>query len=256
MLRSVVFIDLDHTLLEGPFETAVFPIVLGEIAAQTGLSVETLKELARQENRARIAAARQQPPAVVAAMDWDAIFAALAARLGVRLQARAADVVRQYARPPYIALHPGARQALQTLAAGPQRLLLAATKGLRKYQLPVLAALDLLPFFEELITPDSYGAMKQDLAFYGPWPQRAPLCIMVGDTYEDDVLPASGFGFKTVWRLDAASQPGEDLLDGAGPFERPARLPAYPGGGHTRPDAIILGLAELPGVVEQLEHPA
>jgi FMN phosphatase YigB (HAD superfamily) len=251
MLRSVVFIDLDHTLFEGTFESAVFPIVLGEISAQTGLSVPALKELARQENLSRL---EKLPGNAIAAMDWDDIFATLAARLGANLKSVASELAQEYAHPPHISLHDGAHQALGKITARPsQRALVAATKGLRKYQLPTLTALNLLPYFDELITPDSHNAIKQERAFYGDWSQRADLSIMVGDTYVDDVLPAHSFGFKTIWRPDL---PEAQALHSLSPFERPAKVENYPNDGKIRPDAIILNLAELPDVLEQIEQTA
>jgi FMN phosphatase YigB (HAD superfamily) len=231
-ITSVVFIDMDHTLLEGPFETAVFPQVLGEIARQSGLEFEALLRQARQENLRRLS--NPACPAVQA-MDWDDIFAELAARLGAKLHASAVEIVRAHAGPPHAALHSGALQALEQLAAArPMRALVLATKGLRKYQLPVLEALGLLPFFDEIRTPDSSQALKQSLAFYGRWPRLTRVQIMVGDRYDEDVLPAHRFGFKTVWR---AASPVDEI----------------PAGESVRPDAVITSLGELPGVVERLE---
>ena len=122
------------------------------------------------------------------------------------------------------------------------------TKGLRKYQQPILDALGLTPYFTAILTPDTQQALKRDRAFYGDWPARAALTVMVGDYYADDVLPAHSFGFKTVWK--PAVLPAE--LHAMDPFERVARYP-YTAEQTVRPAALILSLAEAPAVVQTLE---
>ena len=239
--RSVVFIDLDHTLLEGPFETVVFPQILGEISRQTGLGYEDLLSQVRQENLKRMAGPPFSP---VQAMDWDDIFSQAAASLGARLRFTAVELVQAYLRPPYIHLHEGAREALERLSQDrPRRAVVLATKGLRKYQLPLLQAFDLTSFFDELITPDSYLALKYSPAFYGSWPQRTRLQVMVGDNYQDDVLPAHRFGFKTIWvNRSPRQQP-----DGRWTWDLPEGQSLWP-------DATIVSLVELPDWVCKFER--
>jgi len=230
---SVVFIDLDRTILEGPFEPVIFPLILGEIGQQAGLDTPALREAARQENWRR-----QCDPAcsAVHTMDWDDIFAGLASRYGARLSTNAAEAVRQYAGPPYAQLYPGARQALEHLAAHPQRALVAATKGLARYQIPVLDGLGLTSLFTDILTPEGSQALKQELAFYGNWPACTAMQIMVGDLYEDDVLPAHAFGFRTVWRRHAGDPPVDTSC-----------LPV-------QPDAMIYSLEALPDTIKRLEN--
>lgn len=249
--ESVVFIDLDHTLLEGPFDAVVFPQVLGKIAQQSGLDYDTLLRLVRKENLER-----QHNPAfsAVQAMDWDDILTQAAYRLGVKLKTNALEVVQVHPGPPYTLLHAGAREALEQLAAArPGRALVLATKGLRKYQLPILEAHGLLPFFDDILTPDANQALKQSIAFYARWPQMTCVQIMVGDTYEDDILPARRFGFKTVWkpRVNPEASPAAVVMD---PFLRVYEKQYFLTDQVVRPDAIILSLSELPEVVERLEY--
>lgn len=241
----VVFIDLDATILRGPFESAVFPVVLPELAIKSGLDVKEVRRRVFQEYLDR-----QKAPGIPAtlAVDWDDILDTVAARLGVKLEARALEIANSHAGPPYSAMLDDAGHVLQSLAA-PQRALVVATRGLGKYQLPVLDALGLTPFFTDILTPDANHALKQDLAFYGYWPWSTRLQISVGDQYEDDVAAPSRFGFKTVWKLNA---PDGDLLQ-ADPFDRPARF-NYSFQQTTRPDAIILSLHELLQVVKCLEQ--
>ncbi len=68
---------------------------------------------------------------------------------------------------------------------------------------------------------------------------------------DDDVLPPHRFGLRTVWKPGAAGE----AVHGADPFARPLAYP-YARGQTVQPDAIILSLDELPGVIERLEvHP-
>jgi len=117
-----------------------------------------------------------------------------------------------------------------------------------KYQKPVLDALGLTPLFTGLLAPDVHHAPKVSRAFYGDWPQAAPLRISVGDYYEHDVAGPKQLGWKSIWKLN---HDGETVahLD---PLARPARYPYAPEQS-ARPDAIIVSLRELPAVVEQIE---
>ena len=246
--QSVVFMDLDHTLLEGPFEPLVFPRVLGELSRKTGLDFDSLLSLARQENRDR-----QADPSCPAerAMDWDDIFAQLALRFDVRLETSALELVQAHPGPPYSRLLPGAREALERLAAArPRRALVLATKGLLRYQGPVLEALGLTSFFDDILAPDTRSALKKSLAFYEPWPEKTRLQIMVGDTYEDDVEPARRFGFRTVWKTHRpeGTAAETDPFTRAGQNLNGAKGPVPP------PDAVIYSLDELPEVIDRLHH--
>ncbi len=241
---SVIFIDLDATILRGPFESAVFPVVFKELADKSGLDVHEVRRRVIQER-----VDRQKRPGVPATLvvDWDDIFKTVAGRLGLVIEARALTIVHSHAAPPYSGLLDDADQVLRELK-NPDRVLVVATQGLRKYQLPVLDALHLTPLFDDILTPDSYQALKQNIAFYGSWPERARLRISVGDQYSDDVAAPHSFGFKTIWRLTSP----DSRLAQCEPFDRPAAF-SYSPDQTARPDAIILSLHELPYVVSRLE---
>lgn len=242
--RTVLFMDLDATIIRGPFESVVFPAVFGELARKTGLEPAALRRLAIQENRDRLSDPGV-PPAL--AMDWDDIFAAVAARLGVRLEADAAELVRDHAKPPHATLIAGAADMLAQIAR-PDRALVIATRGLRKYQAPVLEGLGLAPLCADLLTPDRYGAAKGQAAYYGPWPAAAQVRIGLGDLYEDDVLAPKRLGFKAVW---VRHGPGGEL-GGTPPLARPAAF-AFSAEQPERPDAIVFSLEEVPDVITALE---
>ncbi|MDX9956683.1 MAG: haloacid dehalogenase-like hydrolase, partial [Anaerolineae bacterium] len=178
--RTVIFFDLDGTLIDGPFKPAVLPAILDELAV-SGLEPAALRKLLFEEN-ARRQADPTCPP--TQAMDWDDIFQTIGQQLGIPVKTNAEMLIRTHAGPPHAVLHPGALETLQTLVA-PERALVLATKGLRKYQQPILEALGILPYFNAILTPDSHQALKRNRAFYGDWPQRATLVLMVGDYYVD-----------------------------------------------------------------------
>jgi len=245
--QSVVFIDMDRTLLEGPFISVVFPWALGEISRKTGQDVAALLRRVRQENIDRLA---NPAYTAVQAMDWDDIFASVAAQLGITLEASAVELVRTHPGPPFTTLNPGVHEALRELSAGrPRRALVLATKGLKKYQVPVLVACGLLSYFDDILTPDDSQAVKQSREFFGSWPDRTRLQIMVGDLIEDDVLPAHQFGFKTVW---CSWDNGTAQID-PDPFIRAHDHMEALRDQSIHPDAVIVSLSELPQVIERME---
>ncbi len=243
--RSVVFIDLDGTLISGPFGPGVWPAVLAELAAKSGLTPPAIYRLIELENDARLA--NSDMPAVLT-MDWDDITATVARALGVTLETSVSALAWAHAGPPHSYVLPGGEAALQALAA-PGRALVVATKGLARYQKPVLDALGLTPLFDDILTPETHSALKRDRRFFGGWPGQAETAIMVGDRYDDDVLYPAAHGFKTIWKPESLPPALADL----DPFAR-ARLYAYAPDQPARADAIIAGLDELPETVRRLEN--
>lgn len=240
--KSAVFFDLDHTLISGPFGIGVWPAVLDELTQKTGLSRDEVYRIVLDENEARQLDESLSP---VVAMDWDDITVKVAQRLGVTLEAKVCKLAAAHAAQSTV-LDNG-RDVLRDLTA-PHRSLVVATKGLAKYQQPVLDALGLTPLFADILTPDKHGGLKKHRAFWGDWPERTRLGIMVGDRYDDDVEAPGGFGFKTVWKVDELPP----RLQPKDPFAR-ALLYPYAPEQHTPADAIITTLAEVPEVVRRLE---
>ena len=240
---TVIFFDLDGTLIDGPFKPVVLPAIFGELAA-SGLEPTELRRLLVEENYRR--QADPMCPATMA-MDWDDILQTLGKQLGIPVKTNAEALIRGHAGPPYANLHPGALEALRFLVK-PERALVLATKGLRKYQQPILDALGLTPYFTAILTPESHQALKRDRAFYGDWPDRAALSIMVGDYYTDDVLPTRAFGFQPVWKVTLLPEE----LRALDPQTR-AMAYRYTAEQTAQPAAIIQSLVELPEVIENLE---
>lgn len=244
--QSVIFIDLDGTLIVNPFEAAVWPQVLGEIARKSGQSLEAIYALIEAENDVRQQGDYFSP---VLAMDWDDISQTVAWRLGVRLEANCENLVRQHAASQSSTLE-YAHEALHELQAS-HRALVVATKGLAKYQQPVLEALELTPYFTAVLTPDTHNALKKHRHFFGDWSQQAQLVVMVGNRYDDDVLYPARHGFKTIWKPPQSLIPPS--LYAEDPFTR-AQMYLYADAQSAHATAIILSLRELPETVMRLEQ--
>ena len=230
--------------------------MLDEIARKTHCDQKEIRRLIVKENLDR-----QNDPlcSAVKVMDWDDIFAAVAKRLGVTIEANAEEIVKAQAKD-HSRLLDGARETLIALQH-PSHALVIATKGLIKYQRPVLDVLGITHFFAEILTPDSHNALKKDRAFYGErlddsspdsrLPKSARLrksLIIVGDYYVDDVMPPHQFGMMTVWKNGKI----DDQLLKIDPFERPQHF-EYADGQPVKPTAIIKSLYELPNMIAQLE---
>lgn len=242
--QSVLFVDLDHTILEGPFIHAAFGQACGELAVKTGHPVDKIRQMLVEDN-----IKRQHDPRVSAieAMDWDDIARAVAQRLGTTLEVNICELVSLHAGPPFARVLEEADQVLLSLRNS-HRAIVAATKGLRKYQMPVLEALQLLPCFDDILTPDDSNALKGERAFYGEWPESTRVQMIVGDSYLDDILAPHRFGFRTIWK---PRNPGSVVREMA-PFEDSY----YPSKQQTEtiePDFQIKSLRELPEVVNFLE---
>jgi FMN phosphatase YigB (HAD superfamily) len=243
--QSVIFFDLDGTIMVNPFESAVWPVVLSELSIRSGQSVDHLYRLIAEENRCRQDDAHC--PAVKA-MDWDDIVQSVAAKLGTVIQANCEAIVREHAATHSSILDQG-DQILKKLSQE-HRALVVATKGLRRYQQPVLDALGLTRYFRAILTPDTHNALKKDPAFFGEWPKKSQLTIMVGDSYEDDVRTPVNEGFKVVWKHTPIGL--HPTLAHADPFTRARHFPYSPDQ-TARPDAIIASLQELPTIVQRWE---
>lgn len=242
--RSVLFLDLDHTLLRGPLSTVVVPTAVRDMAQAARRAPAEVHDLLRAESRNR----RADPDfPLFRALDWGDIIRTVAARLSVSLATDPDDLARECAGPPHSRLLDDAGTALGRLSR-PDRFLVAATRGLRKYQLPLLARFKLWDRFDAVLTPEDSGVLKTDRAFYGDWPNRADISIHVGDSYSDDVAAPIRFGHRAIWR----PRPPIGGRAGLDPFARAAAISLSES--ELRPDAVIHHLSELPAAVDRLEE--
>ena len=217
MSQTILFIDLDGTIMVNPFLSAVFPYLEERLAPDL-----TREFLAEQQIRLK------QPNAdPVWIMDWDNICETVVRRHGWELPARVCDLVVEYSRPPYISLIDNADHILRQIVSE-KRTLIVASMGLSRYQMPVLKALGLADLFDDFLMPDLTGVLKTDARFYARYAGSDALKISVGDHVTDDVLRPQAFGFRTIFK---SPHPPVDV----------------------QADIVISDLSELPKAIETLE---
>lgn len=248
--QTTLLIDLDNTVMSNPFRTKVFPEICKEFASRVDRLPSEILDLIHQEHKKR-----EQDPKISAVdvMDWDAIVRQVSRQLKTDFEPSVVDLVINYSHPPFIKILDRADIVLSTLKAKNRRRIVGITNGLTKYQLPVLRALDLLRYFDDLLTPDRTGYLKSSKEFYvGYLPDsNLGLKIVVGDDYKYDVFYPKKFGFLSVWVIKESSSPKTTLSE-IDPFNK-AKMIHIPRGFFVRPDAVISDFSLLPNVIEQIE---
>jgi len=257
--KTVIFFDLDGTLMVNPFNRQIFPEVFAGLAAQTGRSADQWALEVFGENARRMA--DPDPANFPATMDWDDIIATVAAWHGATFQrGTLPPLVEKYAVPPYINTLDDAVSALRKLREPGHRWLVVASMGLSKYQNPVMKALGLYDCFDDFLMPDLNGYLKTDPRFYERYTASGRQLIHVGDNYIHDVKVPKQIGAHPVLRLPVR----DEHFVALDPFKRPpligeygAMIQFYPDSTHhadVLPDAVVVSLQELPSVVARLER--
>lgn len=253
-MQTILFIDIDSTLIENHFSARIMRHISAEIAAHNGLDADAVHDEITREYQQRA----QTDPNNPLTMDWDDITTTVAARHGVVLSEHVDPMWTRMSRTHIdeIEVLDEAPQVLEQLKEGHRRLVIA-TKGLSKYQTPVMTAVDLLPYFDDYLTPDRTGYLKTEPGFFGAYEglrDRARF-IHIGDHYYDDVICARRNGFFSVMRAPIAALASLD------PFDRPQHIAevadqirTYPATGtDVRPHAVVVSLTELSQVVGRIE---
>jgi putative hydrolase of the HAD superfamily len=215
-------------LIRNPFETCVLPRFAALLKATRGLNGLEEQEAASAV-RKRVAGGWQQRMGsgdLVGAYDWDAIYREVATELGGEPDLVGRIDVALWVREccgqdGHIEALPGAREALQGLSALGGRLVVVSN-GFSAYQVPVLDALGLLPYFDAVVTPEKAGAAKPQR---GIFEAAGHLDLFVGDTLVHDVLGARGAGVRAAW-LDHCLPADLAVLSPRGRAEHP-QMPAH-----------------------------
>lgn len=211
--------DLDGVLMRNPFGSYVFPKVHELMRAAPKLQGEEVEAARTTVTSAVLGRVGELMRAgdLVAAYDWDAIFAHVATSFGGVAIPPVSQLVAEGCRVPgAIAALPGAATTLAALQNTGHRLVVISN-GFSYFQEPVLEALGLLQYFDAVITPDRVGAAKPDPhAFHA----AGELQWFVGDTLVHDVFGANGVGATSVW-LDASMPAALADLPVAARSERP-----------------------------------
>lgn len=252
---TILFFDLDGTLMRNPLDSAVFPEVVRRLGGEmTGGEAAAFRDEILAEYRARRSRNTLPPERQ---MDWDDIVASVASRRGREWREALADLIAEFCVAPHIEELDRAGEVLDLLARAGHRRFVVSTLGLSRYQFPVLRALGLFERFEDFLTPDRTGYLKNDPRFYGRYADSPPhaLRISIGDRYVDDVVNPKSLGFRSILKFPRCN--GE----GIPPWERPAQLASRVhllAGREERavtvlPDAVIRRLDELPETIEYFE---
>lgn len=252
-MQTILFFDLDATLIENRFSFKVFRPLLGEIAEASNGTVEILAQELYDENKER----QKQDPDNVLTMDWQDIIETIAARYNISVSESVDDRWVTEANVDDIEILDDAPSMLKVLQSGGRKLVLA-TKGLSKYQDPILEITGLGQFFDDKLTPDITGFLKTSPQYFDSYHGQDALFIQVGDHFYDDVICAKRNGFYSIMRAPIAELSVYD------PFDRPQKLDdflddirTYPAeGSKIRPDAVVISLQEVPDVVRRIEEKA
>lgn len=251
-MQTVIFVDIDSTIVENRFSRKAIGTLLREIASATGQPVEAiLKELSTENTRRQ----RTNPDHPLT-MDWDDIVNTIADKHGVTLTSDVMTLWQENARAEDVELIDNSPDVIRRLKA-PHRQLVIATKGLSKYQNPVLEVTGMRDLFDDMLTPDITGYLKTSPGYFARYfamPDET-LFIQLGDHYYDDVICARSNGFYPILRVRS------DELAEYDPFERPQYISQIADSIHTfpdegtdvRPEAVVVSLLEVPAVVTRLE---
>lgn len=253
----LIFFDIDSTLVENRFSRRVVGEVLAVLEAATGRPVREWAHDMSAENERR----QQADPDHPLTMDWRDIVQQMAAQHGVALAHDLDTLWAAYANADEVDVLDNAPQVLAQLKAAGHTLVIA-TKGLWKYQEPVLRVTGLLPYFDDVLTPDKTGSLKTSPAYFARytsderWPRPF---VQVGDHYYDDVICARRNGFVSILR--AATPQLQAALRDVPPAERPSRLPAHradiptypPTPTDVLPHQVVVSLEEVPALLAELE---
>lgn len=251
-MQTILFFDIDSTLVENHFSYSIVAEVMKPVFDATARTSEEIGAELFEENTRR----QQEDPNNVLTMDWDDIVATVAANHSVTLSASLIDLWCEKATSETVELLDQADEVIKTLKQ-PHRKLVISTKGLSKYQTPVLQAVGLHGMFDDYLTPDITGYLKTEPEYFNKYRRNGTNTrfIQIGDHYYDDVICGQRNGFTTIMRVPI------DELKQYDPFERPAHLidyreqiPTYPKEGtDVLPDIVVVSLQELPPIIEALE---
>lgn len=247
-MSATLFFDIDQTLVSNHGIPKIFRKLAADLAKNASIGAEVLLQSIWDENRHR----QQSDPDNPLTMDWDDITKTIAQQHGLTLSQSLDALWKSEISADDIEVLDDAPELLKKLKAEGY-LLVIATKGLSKYQIPVLEHTRLLAYFDDMLTPDNTGYLKTSAGFYQKYHDSGGLRVQIGDRYLDDVIGPHRVGIKTILRAPI------DALQPYPPQERPQHLEphlndiaGFPQEGSTiRPDAIVLSLQEIPPILHR-----
>ncbi|GGJ23293.1 HAD family hydrolase [Deinococcus roseus] len=204
--RPTISFDLDGVLMQNPFGKGVIPFLARHVHQQTRqeLDFETFRQQFRKQLNQGFSS-RTLAGKHVDAFNWDAIMLEVAQNYGLNHMPDVSQIVKAHCTPEYIHLLPGAKEGLQLLKDAGLKLIVA-TNGYARYQVPVLDALGILPFFDEVRAPETHGYAK-------PQPELlSGADLHIGDKLCHDILAANRAGIQSIW-IHPEAKPIEIALE-------------------------------------------
>ncbi len=196
----LITFDLDGVLIKNPFMEGVFPevkeIIKKQFIDKNGFKAGLEKEIWKMVNVEHVKRMNSNKPYL--AFDWDGVIQQVAQDMGCAGGIDIAALVKKYCKHPYIKCINNPYQILNYLKEEAVRLLVV-TNGYYRYQYPVLQALDLDKYFEEIITPEKIKSMKPDKEIFLKAYQGEEKWYHVGDTLSHDIYGANQVGALSVW---------------------------------------------------------
>ncbi|GED71386.1 hypothetical protein BRE01_50880 [Brevibacillus reuszeri] len=183
MSKRWVTFDLDGTLMQNPFGVWVFPEIAAVVSGKLGWTCDVIAEMVAEHER------RMEQGRYVEAYDWDDILGMQCKQLGVTESFEIEPLLRKHAVSPKIhLLEPGILKVLRAIKDSGFALAVV-TNGFYKFQAPVMEALGLLDFFDEVLTPERAGTGKPDPKILDMLP--GDVVAHVGDRLDHDVRMAN-----------------------------------------------------------------
>jgi len=195
MEKKWISFDLDGTLMQNPFPKWVFPEIKRRINAGLDEEKDITKLLVAKHHEA-LAAGK-----VYEAYDWDGMTADLLRDLSLEdvFEIDVEAMVREYSVEPKVyLLEEGIPETLAYLRE--QGFSLAVvTNGFYKYQFPVLEALGIDGYFDEIITPEETECAKPDVEIFDGLLKQGELVAHVGDRVDHDIVVANELHTMSVF---------------------------------------------------------
>jgi putative hydrolase of the HAD superfamily len=215
MKKQWITFDLDGTLMQNPFVDWVFPEIEAQIRSKhPSKEFEVKSKLVDEHNR------RMGENKIVDAYDWDDIVNQLICDEGLSIEIDIEELVQKHSTTDkvYLLEH----SILDVLKGLKDRgyMLAAVTNGFRKYQLPVMKALGLVEYFDDIITPDLVGVGKPDTGMFKHLSEDGEIIAHIGDRVDHDVHVGKVLGVKTI----LINRKLSDELQALDPIERTAHI--------------------------------
>lgn len=183
MSKRWISFDLDGTLMQNPFGAWVFPEIARVISGQLGREHDMVSEMVAEHEQ------RMSQERYVEAYDWDDILVSRCNALCIEKKIDIESLVRKHSVMPKVnLLEDGIPQILEEIKKRGFSLAVV-TNGFYKFQAPVMEALGLLDYFDEIVTPERAGAGKPDPAILQKL--QGEVIAHVGDRLDHDIQLAN-----------------------------------------------------------------